>query len=167
MNYKSIIINELRQMNMKLGIAESVTGGMISSALVDVSHASHVFKGSVVTYTIEAKNKLLGVHLETIDKYGEVSAQVAKEMALGIRERLKTDFSVAVTGIAEPRDEDKQCLVYFCIIAVDKAYEYEMTTPNEGRMTNRIVIASKVIQELFELVWKLKSGSKSTKKVEI
>lgn len=162
MNYKNIIINELKKMNMKLSIAESVTGGMITSALVDVPGASNVLKGGVVSYTAETKNKLLGVGLDTIDKYGEVSSQVAKEMAMGIRNKLKTDFSIAVTGEAGPFDDgvNKTCLVYFCIIVVDKAYEYEMTTPDEGRMNNRITIASKVIEELFKLIYKLKSKNK-------
>ncbi|WP_412032688.1 CinA family protein [Malacoplasma muris] len=162
MNYKNIIINELKKMNMKLGIAESVTGGMITSALVDVPGASNVLKGGVVSYTGETKNKLLGVGLDTIDKYGEVSSQVAKEMAMGIRNKLKTDFSIAVTGEAGPFEDGriKTCLVYFCIIVVDKAYEYEMTTPDEGRMSNRITIASKVIEELFKLIYKLKSENK-------
>lgn len=162
MNYKNIIINELKNMNMKLGIAESVTGGMITSALVDVPGASSTLKGGVVSYTAESKNKLLGVSLDTIDKYGEVSSQVAKEMAMGIRNKLKTDFSIAVTGQAGPfeNSNNKNCLVYFCIIVIDKAYEYEMTTPDEGRMSNRITIASKVIEELFKLIYKLKSDNK-------
>lgn len=162
MNYKNIIINELKNMNMKLGIAESVTGGMITSALVDVPGASNTLKGGVVSYTAESKNKLLGVSLDTIEKHGEVSSQVAKEMAMGIRNKLKTDFSIAVTGEAGPFDNtpNKNCLVYFCIIVIDKAYEYEMTTPDEGRMSNRITIASKVIEELFKLIYKLKSDNK-------
>lgn len=162
MNYKNIIIDELKKLNMKLSIAESVTGGMVSSALVDVPNASQVFKGSVVSYTNEAKNKLLGVSLDTLEKYGAVSSQVAKEMALGIRGKLNTDFSIAITGYADPPEGQDTCLVYFCIIVVDKAYEYEMTTPNEGRMSNRITIASKVIEELFNLIYKFKSIKKDS-----
>ncbi|MEG2464103.1 MAG: CinA family protein, partial [Malacoplasma sp.] len=144
LNYKNIIIDELEKMGMTLSIAESVTGGMISSALVDIEGASKVFKGGVVSYTAEAKNKLLSVRTETIEKYGEVSQQVAKEMAIGIKNKLNTDFSIAVTGYATPIkdnapssrisvNEPQKCLVFFCIIAVDVAYEFEMLNPDEGR----------------------------------
>lgn len=163
MNYKNIIISELKGLNMKLGIAESVTGGMITSALVDVPGASTVLKGGVVAYTAESKNKLLGVPIDVIEKYGDVSAQVAKEMALGIRNKLKTDFSIAVTGKAGPfkdSDDDKKCLVYFCIIVVDKSYEFEMVANDEGRTNNRITISSKVIEELFKLIFKVKQEVK-------
>lgn len=162
MDYKQIIINELKKLNLKLGIAESVTGGMISSALVDVQGSSKVFKGSVVSYTPEAKNILLGIDMDIIEKYGEVSPQVAKEMALAIRNKLKTDFSIAVTGHAGPfsDSEEKKCLVYFCIIVIDKAYEFEMVSNDEGRTTNRITIASKIIEELFKLIYKVKSENK-------
>lgn len=168
MNYKNIIIGELKKMNMTLSVAESVTGGMISSALVDIEGASAVFKGSAVTYTKEAKVKLIGVKPEVIDEYGEVSAQTAKEMALGIKSKLNTDFAISVTGYAGPFDEEEkpssdvksQCLIYFCIIAVDVAYEFEMTTPDEGRINNRITIASKVIEEFFKLIYKFKNNQK-------
>lgn len=172
LNYKNIIINELKKMGMTLSIAESVTGGMISSALVDIEGASKVFKGGVVAYTAESKNKFLSVRNETIEKYGEVSQQVAKEMALGIKNKLNTDFAIAVTGYARPikndetkedlkDDEANKCLVFFCIIAVDVAYEFEMLNTDEGRTHNRITIASKVIEEFFKLIYKLKGNSKT------
>lgn len=170
LNYKNIIIDELEKMGMTLSIAESVTGGMISSAIVDIEGASKVFKGSVVSYTAESKNKLLAVKNETIEKYGEVSQQVAKEMALGIKNKLNTDFAIAVTGYAtsikndkeiEKEDDSNKCLVFFCIIAVDVAYEFEMLNPDEGRTHNRITIASKVIEEFFKLIYKLKGNIKT------
>lgn len=172
LNYKNIIIGELEKMGMTLSIAESVTGGMISSAIVDIEGASKVFKGGVVAYTAESKSKFLGVKNETIEKYGEVSQQVAKEMALGIKNKLDTDFAIAVTGYATPPKNDKEkegqssdsdkCLVFFCIIAVDVAYEFEMLNPDQGRTHNRITIASKVIEEFFKLIYKLKGNSKTS-----
>lgn len=165
MNYKNMIIEELKKMNMKIGIAESVTGGMIASALVDVPGASKVFKGGVVSYTIDSKVKLLGINREIINKFGEVSAQTAREMALGIKRKLETDFSIAVTGLAGPFPENlpanqKKCIAYFSIIVIDKSYDYEMTAIDAGRTENRITIASKVIEELFKLIYRVKADTK-------
>ena len=78
-------------------------------------------------------------------------------MAIGIRRKLDTDISIAVTGQAEPSKDilaDKTCKVYFCIIVIDKSYDFEMTIPDEGRTNNRITIVSKVIEELFKLIYK-------------
>ncbi len=157
MNYKEIIINELIKNNLTIGIAESVTGGMISSTLVDVPGASKVFKGGVVSYTNYAKSKLLGVSTDLIERYTEYSATVAREMAMGIRRKLETDISIAVTGQAGPSKDmfaDKFCKVFFCIIVIDKSYDFEMTVPDQGRTNNRITIVTKVIEELFKLIYR-------------
>lgn len=157
MNYKDIIINELIKNNLTLGIAESVTGGMICSTIVDVPGASKVLKGGIVAYTDAAKSKLLGVSTDILDRYTAYSAAVAREMAMGIRRKLDTDISIAVTGQAGPFKDilaDKICKVYFCIIIIDKSYDYEMTLPDEGRTNNRITIVSKVIEELFKLIYR-------------
>lgn len=159
MNYKEIIINEMRKSKLTLGIAESVTGGMIASTLIDVPGASKVLKGGIVAYTDFAKKELLRVNGDTLDKYTAYSAQVAREMAKGIREKLKTDISISVTGNAGPfseniPEEEKICGAYFCIIVVDKAYDFEMTLKDEGRTNNRITIVSKIIEELFKLIYR-------------
>lgn len=158
MNYKEIIIHELKKNNLSIGIAESVTGGMICSTLIDVAGASEVVKGGIIAYTRFAKSKLLGVSTDMMERYTEYSATVAREMAMGIRRKLETDISVAVTGHAGPFNNDyladKTCKVHFCIIVIDKSYDFEMTIPDEGRINNRITIVSKVIEELFKLVYK-------------
>lgn len=159
MNYKDIIIKELIKNNLTLGVAESVTGGMICSTLIDVPGASQVIKGGIVAYTNYAKSKLLGVSTDLIERYSEYSATVAREMAMGIRRKLETDISIAVTGQANPprdnmMENSKTCKVYFCIIVIDKSYDFEMTIPDEGRTNNRITIVSKVIEELFKLIYR-------------
>lgn len=80
-------------------------------------------------------------------------------MAKGIRDKLKTDISISVTGHAGPFDENinnhyRECGAYFCIIIVDKAYDFEITLKDEGRTNNRITIVSKIIEELFKLVYR-------------
>lgn len=157
MNYKEIIINELIKNNLTIGVAESVTGGMLSSAFVDTPDSSKVFKGGIVAYTNESKSKLLGVSTDMLERYTPYCASVAREMAMGIRRKLGTDISIAVTGHAGPFKDiisDKICKVFFCIIIIDKSYDFEMTLPDEGRLNNRITITSKVIEELFKLVYR-------------
>ena len=95
---ESLIIERLREKNQTLSVAESCTGGLLSDSFVNVSGASQVFMEGIVTYSNEAKVKRLGVKKETLEKYGAVSEETAREMVLG----LKTDAGISVTGIAGP-----------------------------------------------------------------
>jgi len=81
---------------------ESLTGGMISAALVEVPGASAVVRGGLVTYQTDTKTLLAGVPAETIERCDVVSAEVAKAMAEGTRERLGVDVAVSATGLAGP-----------------------------------------------------------------
>lgn len=85
-----------------LATAESCTGGMIAKGITDVSGSSRYFAGGVVSYSNEAKMKVLGVGRSLIAKHGAVSREVAAAMARGVRRLLHTDCAIAVTGIAGP-----------------------------------------------------------------
>ena len=95
---ESLIIDRLRKDKKTLSVAESCTGGLLADSFVNVSGASEVFMEGVVTYSNEAKMKRLGVKKETLEKFGAVSEETAREMVLG----LKTDAGISVTGIAGP-----------------------------------------------------------------
>ena len=82
--------------------AESCTGGLIGAAMTDLPGSSEYFLGSAVTYSNEAKVKLLGVREQTLIDHGAVSEETAREMALGAAALFGADYSVAVTGIAGP-----------------------------------------------------------------
>lgn len=92
----------LRQKKMTLALAESCTGGLIGDRLTDVPGSSEYFRGGVVAYSNELKQKLLAVGKMTLKKYGAVSRQTARRMAQGARRRLGADLALAVTGIAGP-----------------------------------------------------------------
>lgn len=92
----------LKQKELKLCFAESLTGGMISSGIVDVPGASSVFNGSVVSYVNEVKTGVLGVSPEVIAKNSEVSYECAEQMASGAAKILCADIAISVTGIAGP-----------------------------------------------------------------
>jgi nicotinamide-nucleotide amidase len=92
----------LRQSGKTFAVAESCTGGMISALLTDVPGSSDYFLGGLVSYANTAKEQMLGVSPETIEKYGAVSEEAAREMAEGAGSRFGADLAIAVTGIAGP-----------------------------------------------------------------
>ncbi len=96
------VVAELKKRNLKITTAESCTGGMIASTLVNVSGASDVLEEGYITYSNEAKKKLLGVQQETLEQYGAVSRQVAEQMAKGAALTAGADAALAATGIAGP-----------------------------------------------------------------
>ncbi len=94
--------NLLLEQNVKIACAESCTAGLLTAALGDVPGISAVLSESVVTYSNEAKTKYLGVSTETLERYGAVSEETAREMALGIQKATGCDMGVSVTGLAGP-----------------------------------------------------------------
>ena len=96
------VVNLLRQKGLTLAVVESATGGLISHLLTNVPGSSDVYKGSITSYSNEAKIKVVGVREDSISKHGAVSSQVAEEMALGGRKVLAADVCIADTGIAGP-----------------------------------------------------------------
>ncbi len=101
-NIKTVTANLLAKTNYSLALAESCTGGLMSKYLTDVTGSSSYFWGSVISYSNEAKVKLLGVSKNAIEEYGAVSKEVAEEMALGIKRVAGTELGLAITGIAGP-----------------------------------------------------------------
>ena len=85
-----------------LGCAESLTGGLLTDAIVQVPGASRVLMGGIVAYDEGRKQTLLGVSAQALERYTAVSAQVACEMALGARRVLAVDYAVSTTGYAGP-----------------------------------------------------------------
>lgn len=92
----------LAEKRLTIACAESCTGGLLTSRLTDVAGSSAYVKGSVVSYSNEIKERLVGVSTATLSEYGAVSEQTAKEMAEGIRNTIETDIGVGITGIAGP-----------------------------------------------------------------
>jgi len=97
------IIGELMvERGLTLSLAESCTGGMIAHLITSIPGSSRYFIGSVVAYSNNIKEKILGVKAESLAKYGAVSEQVVSEMAAGVLRHFNTDYSVATSGIAGP-----------------------------------------------------------------
>lgn len=86
----------------KIGTAESCTGGRLAEALIAVPGSSNYFNGSIIAYTNEVKENLLGVDHQVLEEQMAVSEEVARQMVLGAIKTLRVDFAVAVTGVAGP-----------------------------------------------------------------
>ncbi|MFP3155584.1 competence/damage-inducible protein A [Lachnospiraceae bacterium ZAX-1] len=99
---ESSIVKLLKEQNLTLATAESCTGGLLAGRLVNVAGVSDIFKEGHVTYSNEAKEKLLGVPKETIDRHGTVSEETAIAMASGGAKAAGADVCISITGIAGP-----------------------------------------------------------------
>ena len=102
------VIDLLKEKDLKLSLAESLTGGMIAQRIVNVSGASEVFGYGFVTYSNKAKHKCLGVKKRTLKEQGAVSAKCAREMAKGACKASGADISISVTGLAGPGGGTKE-----------------------------------------------------------
>lgn len=115
------VVELTKHLKLNISTAESCTGGMIASKLIDISGISDVFNEGIVTYSNESKMRRLGVKKETLEKFGAVSEETAREMLNG----LKTDIGIATTGIAGPGGgslEKPVGLVYIGIKVKEKIY---------------------------------------------
>ena len=101
-NLERVVVDLLRGAGLSISVAESCTGGLLSKRLTDVPGASDVYMGSVVTYSNESKERLLGIPIKLINEYGAVSEEVAKAMASSVKECLSTDIGIGITGVAGP-----------------------------------------------------------------
>lgn len=111
------LVELLLKNNMTISFAESCTGGMLASTLINVSGSSNVINESYVTYSEEAKMRILGVSKKTLNKYTVYSSEVAEEMAEGLKKVTHANVCASVTGKAE--DESGICKCDYCIIVND------------------------------------------------
>ena len=115
------IVKKLIKKKIKIAIAESCTGGMLSSAITSVSGSSKVFNLGLVVYSNQSKIKILKVSKKIIRKYGAVSEQICKAMAKNVTKISKTDMSASITGIAGPSGGTKKKPVGLVYIGIKKA----------------------------------------------
>ena len=139
------VVALLKAQNKTIATAESCTAGLIPKRITDVPGASTVFQFGAVTYSNEYKEKILGVRRETLERFGAVSAQTAREMAAGIRRLTGADLGISVTGIAGPGSDGTNKPVGLCYIALDAADAQlceELNTGRNDREFNRFYNAS-------------------------
>nr|WP_240695230.1 CinA family nicotinamide mononucleotide deamidase-related protein [Corallincola luteus] len=134
-----------------LSLAESCTGGMIAAQLVEQSGSSAYFLRGYVTYSNSAKSEDLGIPEALIEQHGAVSLEVAEAMAKGARKQARTDFAVAVTGIAGPDGGSEQKpvgTVGFSLATPQGCYSQMLRLPNRGRTLIREIAAAMALDML-------------------
>ena len=135
-----VVADQLIERNLTLAAAESCTGGMFGAAMTDVPGISAVFDRSLVTYSNEAKMQELGVREETLEQYGAVSEETAREMAEGVREASGADIGISVTGIAGPdggTEEKPVGTVYYALATKDHTVSRKTIWNTGNRRSNR------------------------------
>ena len=152
----SELVRLLLSKNMTVTFAESCTAGLCAASLCNVSGASAVFKGSVVTYCDEMKNRLIGVSLETLEKHSAYSAECALEMSRGAAALVGADVGVGVTGIAGPggaTEKDPVGTVYVSVWSENAHYYKRFSF--EG---DRTAVRKSSVVEAFRMALELITG---------
>lgn len=152
------LVNLLIEKKLHITTAESCTGGMVASRIVDVANASKVFNVAYVTYANEAKEKYLNVGSKTIEKYGVVSEEVTKQMALGALKEANADISIVTSGIAGPTGgtEYKPVgMVCFGVGIKDNVYTSTKYFGNIGRNKVRSMATEYIIDFAINLIEKM------------
>ena len=143
---EDVVAKLLIENKYTVSTAESCTGGMIASTLINYPGISEVFMEGAVTYSNEAKHKRLGVKNETLEKYGAVSEETAREMAIGIAKKANTDVSIVTTGIAGPgggTEEKPVGLVYIGVYVKGKVkVEKHIFKGNRSKVRNQATITA-------------------------
>lgn len=145
------IVRFLNEHNMMITTVESCTGGLIAARLVNVSGASNVFSEGYVTYSEDAKTKMVGVNPETIKKYNVVSEEVAYEMASGGAKTANADMAVSVTGVAGPLGGTKDIPVGTVCIGV--YYKNKVITEKFLFNGDRLQVRNQAVDKALEMVW--------------
>jgi len=154
MNVNKRIVSLLKRKKMKIATAESCTGGMLSASITSVNGASKVFNIGFITYSNEAKHKILKVPRKLISKYGAVSAQCCLAMVNNLSKISKAKVNVSITGIAGPKGGSNQKpigLVYIGIKIGKKVMVNKSNFKNKGR----IFIQKQTIKKTKNLLIKL------------
>ena len=154
MNLNKKLISIIKRKKMKLVIAESCTGGMLSSAITSVSGSSKVFTMGLVAYSNQVKTDILKVNQKIIKKYGAVSIQCCLAMVNNLSKISKSKICVSITGIAGPKGGSKQKpvgLVYIGVRVGKKVVVNKCNFKNKGR----VFIQKQTVKKSLNLLLKL------------
>lgn len=154
----------LHERGLKLVLAESCTGGLLGSRITDVSGSSEYFLGGVIAYAYEAKADILGVSWDTLNTKGAVSRETVLEMAKGIRNLMKADVAVSVSGIAGPgggTPEKPVGTTWIGLVAQDAKWAklYQFSQDREG---NKIAAVDAALNLLLDYLREKDFNSQKT-----
>ena len=150
----SLTCNVLKRLEGKtLCTAESCTGGGIGAALTAIPGSSEVYKGGIISYTNEIKQKLLGINPILLKNLGAVSAPIAEAMAMGARNALNADIAVSVTGLAGPGGDDRGNPVG--LVFIGYADDKRITSRRFVFPGDREEVRKQVVEEALKLILEL------------
>lgn len=135
------LLDTAREKGIRIATAESCTGGMVAVALTEIPGSSSVFERGFVTYSNAAKVELLGVRPATLDVFGAVSEQVAREMADGALAHSSADLAVSITGIAGPGGSEFKPEGRVCFGVARRGAETRTETQDFGALGRSVVRA--------------------------
>ena len=153
MSLNKKIITQLKRKNLKLALAESCTGGMLSSAITSVGGASKVFSMGLVTYSDQAKMSILKVPKKIIQKHGAVSIQCCLSMVNNLSKISKSKMCVSITGIAGPKGGTKQKPVGLVYIGVKNGKKI-VVSKNQFKNKGRNAIQKATVKKALSLILK-------------
>ena len=149
---EAVVVTGLKEKGMTIACAESCTGGLIAKRITDISGASEVFGYGCVTYWNEAKMGLLGVNPETIERYTEVSAQCALEMARGVRKLSGASIGISTTGYAGPTGGTEEHPVGTVFIGLSWEGGETVFCPERRYMRTREQVRRQAASHAFDLI---------------
>ena len=155
MNINEKIVFLLKRKKLRLAVAESCTGGMLSSAITSVSGSSKIFTTGLVTYSNQAKISILKIPKQIINKHGAVSVQCCLAMVNNLSKISKAKVCISITGIAGPKGGSKQKpvgLVYIGIKIGKKVVVNKCNFKNKGRIFIQKQTVKKTLNLLAQLI---------------
>ena len=145
------IVKKLIKKKLKISFAESCTGGMLSSSITSIAGASKVFNVGLVTYSNQAKIRILKINKDIIKKYGAVSAECCEAMVKNLAKISKAQINVSVTGIAGPKGGTKNKPVGLVYIGVKKSNRI-LVTKNIFKQKTRNSIQKATVKRSLEII---------------
>ena len=148
------IVKSLKKKNLTLSFAESCTGGLLASSITSISGSSKMFNMGLITYSNNAKIKLLKVPKKTINKYGAVSSETCISMVKNLSKISKSNISVSVTGIAGPNGGTKEKPVGLVYIGLKKGSKI-IIKKNLFKTRKRKSIQKATLKQSFKMILKI------------
>jgi len=145
------LVKKLIKKKLKISFAESCTGGLLASSITSINGASKIFSLGFITYSNQAKIKILKVNKNIIKKYGAVSTENCKSMVINLSKISKANINVAVTGIAGPKGGTKKKPVGLVYIGIKKGNKI-LISKNIFRSKNRVSIQKLTVKKAFKIV---------------
>jgi nicotinamide-nucleotide amidase len=146
------LTTKLKKNKIKVAVAESCTGGLISYNLTKLPGASKFFMLGIVSYSNISKLDLLKVRKKTLTKYGAVSAEICKEMCNNLLKISKTNIAISVTGIAGPDGGTKKKPIGLVYVGICSKNKFEIKKFNFGKKLSRINIQNLTLKKTIKLI---------------